>query len=273
MLQYLDPIPAYVYKIICLWSGEYYFGWRAKHIRLQRLPEEDLWIRYYSSSTTIQNLLKDHPKENFRAEIVATHIDPNAAYWIEQDMIKDHIHDPLCLNKHYIDRSANQTKFNTFGVPSPLRGRPSPLIGVKKGPSKLTGRPRLEFKGRPSGRKGERWWTNGVQEVRAKVQPQGFELGRITTGRPSPCKGKTYGPNKVPSPLKGIPTGRKGIPNLKNKGKIPASAGKPNPYKGKSTALKGRKFPSAACEYCGHILSVSKMTYHLNRCLTKLACS
>ena len=40
--MYLQPIPAYVYKIRHLLTGQYYFGFRKAHIKANRTPEQDL---------------------------------------------------------------------------------------------------------------------------------------------------------------------------------------------------------------------------------------
>jgi hypothetical protein len=47
---------------------------------------------------------------------------------------------------------------------------------------------------------------------------------------------------------------------------LPASAGKPNPYKGKSTRLKGRKFENTTCPACFRGIAVNKLTWHTKRC-------
>jgi hypothetical protein len=262
----LQPIPAYVYKITCRPTGQYYFGFRTQNIKKKYLPEEDLWVNYFTSSIYVHKLIKEYNSCSFDYVILFKTTDIYEAYWFEQDLISQHIDNPLCINKHYRCRISGHKMFNTAGTPSPVKGRPSPLKGRVKGSSPLTGRSRPKFKGQPSGRKGEKWWNNGIDEVRSFEQPDGYSPGRMYKGHVSPCKGRPSSTKGKPSPRKGIPSGRKGIPNLKNKGRLPASAGKPNPYKGKSTKLKGRKFENIQCPGCCRTIAINKLTWHSKRC-------
>lgn len=105
--MYLHPISAYVYKITCLTTGQYYYGYRCKNIKLKRTPVEDFWVYYFSSSNQINNLINQYGLSNFNAEILSQHIDADSAYWQEQQNIKDSWGDLLLMNKHFVDPIIN----------------------------------------------------------------------------------------------------------------------------------------------------------------------
>ena len=122
MSQYIQPYPAYVYKITCLWSQEYYFGSRYANITCKTYPVNDLFIRYFSSSRVMQGYLKLHDKSEFKTEILKEDTDIESIFWSEQDYIKAAISDPLCLNKWYRDNATSNKVFCSFGKPSHLKG-------------------------------------------------------------------------------------------------------------------------------------------------------
>lgn len=108
--MYLHFIPAYVYKITLISTGEFYFGYRSKNIKEQRLPENDLWIHYFTSSNIIKNLIKVHGKDAFITEILKK-TDPDTAYNCEQRYIKQNWNNPLLLNKKYQDTDNGRQAF------------------------------------------------------------------------------------------------------------------------------------------------------------------
>lgn len=109
--MYLHPISSYVYKITCLVTGQYYYGFRCKNIKLKRTPDEDFWIFYFSSSKQVKSLITQYNLSNFEAEILSQHIDADTAYWQEQQNIKDSWGDPLLMNKHFVDPITNTHMF------------------------------------------------------------------------------------------------------------------------------------------------------------------
>jgi len=111
--MYLHTIPAYVYYIRHIPTGKFYYGFRSAHINQNRLPENDLWRTYFTSSVKIKELRKQEDK--FEVKIVYTDIDIETAYWTEQEYIKNNINDPLCLNKYYINKEKNQKIFSMAG--------------------------------------------------------------------------------------------------------------------------------------------------------------
>jgi hypothetical protein len=111
----LPSIPAYVYYIKHKTLGYYYWGSRTANIRHNRMPEDDFWKFYFTSSNTIENLINEYGADFWTTEIVYCNVDIDVVYWYEQDSIKKDIKDPLCLNKKYQDRASGNTIFSTAG--------------------------------------------------------------------------------------------------------------------------------------------------------------
>jgi hypothetical protein len=85
------------------------------------MPKDDLWVKYFTSSPKIKELIKE--ENNFEVRIIYKSLDIEEAYWKEQDYIKSTIEDPLCLNRYYIDRDKNQKIFSMFGKNHTLKTR------------------------------------------------------------------------------------------------------------------------------------------------------
>lgn len=111
--MYLHTIPAYVYYIRHIPTGKFYYGFRSAHINENKIPEDDLWKTYFTSSVKIKELREK--EDNFEVKILYKDLDVISAYWVEQDYIKDNIDNPLCLNKYYIDKKKNQKIFSMAG--------------------------------------------------------------------------------------------------------------------------------------------------------------
>lgn len=109
--MYLQPIPAYVYKIRNKSTNQYYFGFRKAHIKANRTPEEDFLIYYYSSSILVQSMIVEQGIDQFECNIVYQDIDAEKAFWYEQDLIKEYWDDPLLLNKQYRDKETSKGIF------------------------------------------------------------------------------------------------------------------------------------------------------------------
>jgi hypothetical protein len=149
-------IPCYVYKITLKSSGQYYYGSRTANVRHNRLPERDLWISYFTSSNTIKRLIETLGKDSFSSEIVYTNTDSDDVYWYEQQLISEHITNPLCLNKKFQDKLSGDTMFATTGKPSWNKGVPSKLKGVSRSPevrAKISANRRGKGTGKPPNRK------------------------------------------------------------------------------------------------------------------------
>lgn len=115
-MSYLDCMPFYVYKIVLVSTGEYYYGSRYNHVDKGRAPCMDLWLYYFTSSDLIKRLIKQHGKDQFKPEIIYTSLNREEVFWTEQDYIRSSINDPLCLNKRYFDSKDRKAIFCTSGL-------------------------------------------------------------------------------------------------------------------------------------------------------------
>ena len=236
MTDTITPIPAYVYKVTCKWSGEYYFGFRAANIKHNRHPEDDLWVTYFTSSKIIKSLMQEHPITSFDAIVIAKYATADDAFWAEQQLIKDYIDDKLCLNRNYINKNNAKTVFHTLGrqlSPQQKINQSKLRTGIPLGPTKRKGRktyrsPSTNFS---ESTKGTKWYNNGVIEKRCSSHPEGFKLGKLSKGRTSSRKG--------------VPTGRKGVSN---------------------TVLKGRPQTKVSCRCCRRTVSIHRFAAHYLRC-------
>lgn len=96
----------YTYRIQNRITNQFYYGSRYKNTILGLEPNEDLWIKYFTSSKSIKELIKIYGKDSFITEIILTSRDAESCYWLEQSLIKENIDNPLCLNKHYINHGS-----------------------------------------------------------------------------------------------------------------------------------------------------------------------
>ena len=106
---------AYTYLITNKITHQFYYGSRYQNIKLKRTPEQDLWIFYFTSSKEIKKLLKEYDRNFFEISIVFKSESYNECYWQEQDLIKISVINPLCLNKHYVDRLSGKNMFSMSG--------------------------------------------------------------------------------------------------------------------------------------------------------------
>ena len=104
-------VESYVYKITCIPTNQFYYGYREKNIALQRTPVDDLWVEYFTSSVKIKSLSQQYSLDLFNIEFLFTSIDPTESYWCEQRYIKDNWGHPLLLNRHYRDPDCNYSMF------------------------------------------------------------------------------------------------------------------------------------------------------------------
>ena len=77
-------------------TRQFYFGYRERNIVSSSL---DLGITYFTSSRYVKNL----GFENFEIQILAEFFKPKDAYDYEQNLIKEHRKNILCLNRHFTD--------------------------------------------------------------------------------------------------------------------------------------------------------------------------
>jgi len=106
---------AYTYLITNKITHQFYYGSRYQNIKLKRTPEQDLWIFYFTSSKEVKKLLKEYNKDLFEISIVFKSENYDECYWQEQDLIKENIINPLCMNLTYTDKSAGRHIFSMAG--------------------------------------------------------------------------------------------------------------------------------------------------------------
>ena len=109
-------IPYYVYKITLKSTGQYYFGSRFKHTKSNIQPENDIWIRYFTSSKYIKKLIFEFGINEFAVEILKKDINHDIIFWAEQELIAIHFSDSLLMNKHYKDKNTGQKVFSFSGM-------------------------------------------------------------------------------------------------------------------------------------------------------------
>ena len=107
---------AYTYFIKNKITEEFYFGSRYRNIILNRTPEEDFWVYYFTSSKCIKADINLFGVDSFEFEIIFKDSDYNKCYWYEQYLIKEHIKNPLCVNKNYVDKELGHCKFSAVGL-------------------------------------------------------------------------------------------------------------------------------------------------------------
>jgi len=221
-------IPFYVYKIICKPTGQYYFGSRYGHSTKSIQPADDLWKLYFTSSSVVKELITIYGKEAFNPLIIKLFDQRDQAYWYEQQLIENHIEDPLCVNLYYrkfeegknifiYDGLQIWTNVNTgkrrYSEESPGDGWISggshsmgKEVYYKDGDLKFfeTDPGQGWYKGRgpnksvnsiPFGNsynKNKRWWNNGETSIMSYHQPGSeWTLGRLawsTTIKPDDTK-------------------------------------------------------------------------------------
>ncbi|MEI7758540.1 MAG: hypothetical protein WCI80_05845 [Bacteroidota bacterium] len=100
---------AYTYFLRNKITNQFYYGSRdSSH-------ENDLWIKYFSSSTYVKNLIELFGVESFESKVIFVNSDYDVCYWYEQLLIRDTIKNKLSLNKYYLDPDTSIKKFCTLG--------------------------------------------------------------------------------------------------------------------------------------------------------------
>lgn len=86
-------VTPYVYKLTDLVTGEFYIGVRYAN---KSFPEDDLGIRYFTSSA----LIKQRGFDRFKKEILCLFFKKEAAIEYESELISEAWGNPLLLNRH-----------------------------------------------------------------------------------------------------------------------------------------------------------------------------
>lgn len=92
------PLP-YVYQLIHKSTGRFYIGHRRKNVQLGLKSENDLWIKYFSSSKQVELANRD----DFEATVVAEFFDPESAIRFEQTLINAAWGNPLLINRSKVN--------------------------------------------------------------------------------------------------------------------------------------------------------------------------
>ena len=93
-------ITPYTYYIINKVTGQYYYGSRCRNVASNRMPAEDLWIHYFTSSHEVSSLIAAYGHDSVDISIIMTDIDYNKCYDYEQQLINDNMDNELCLNQY-----------------------------------------------------------------------------------------------------------------------------------------------------------------------------
>jgi hypothetical protein len=117
-------IPAYVYYIEHQPTGKFYYGSRYKHIHNKTQPEDDLWKKYFTSSNQVKNLRKEYGDDSFNYSVIFKSLDSDECFLVEQNMIKENLKNPLCLNMRYFDVEKSDRIFSVFGKTLSTKGKP-----------------------------------------------------------------------------------------------------------------------------------------------------
>ena len=81
----------YIYKITFP-DLSYYIGYRGSC----QEASDDFLVKYFSSSKVVRKKITE---SEYSGEILRSALDQKTAYNLEQELIHEHINDPLCLNK------------------------------------------------------------------------------------------------------------------------------------------------------------------------------
>lgn len=111
---------SYTYFIENKITGQFYYGSR-KH--KTRKPEDDLWVHYFTSSVYVKSIVEELGKDTFVYKILNIYTDHDLCFWDEQDLIKDNISNPLCLNRQFVDRNSGKKKFSMEGRKGAFSGK------------------------------------------------------------------------------------------------------------------------------------------------------
>lgn len=102
---------AYTYFIQNAITGQFYYGSRSA-----KDAASDLWLRYFTSSVYVKDLIHQYGKNSFNFKILLEHDDYDVCYWYEQILIRDTFKHEKSLNFHLIDPDTGNRKFSRSGV-------------------------------------------------------------------------------------------------------------------------------------------------------------
>ena len=105
---------SYVYKVTNRITNQFYYGSRTENVRKKRLPEEDLWKHYFTSSKKVKDLIDEYGIDSFDVEILSKHDSYEDCFWEEQRLIKESKDHPNRLNKAWVDPDTGKKVLTTW---------------------------------------------------------------------------------------------------------------------------------------------------------------
>lgn len=246
---------SYVYKIINKITNQFYIGARSKNVELERYPEDDLWIHYFSSSKRVRELISKFGRESFDYEIISKHNDDLECFFEENKIIFEHIEDPMCLNGYCLSPVTGMKIFS-------FSGRKHSVSAKSKISTANTGNtPHNKNKETPSE-------VREKQSIAAKNRPPMSEetkkkMSESRTGDKNPrgMLGKTAS-EETKKKLSQALTG-------KNIGKVHGKQSKETLEK-RFAHRRGVARPKAECPQCGKIGGATQMIqWHFDNCKFK----
>jgi hypothetical protein len=105
---------SYVYKVTNRITNQFYYGSRTENVRKNRLPEEDLWKHYFTSSKKVKDLIDEYGIDSFDVEILSKHDSYEDCFWEEQRLIKESKDHPNRLNKAWVDPDTGKKVLTTW---------------------------------------------------------------------------------------------------------------------------------------------------------------
>jgi hypothetical protein len=148
---------SYVYKITNKITNNFYIGYRSKNQKLNRTPQEDIWIKYFTSSKRIKTEIETYGTDAFNVDIISENIDPMLCWRLEQQLIKESWGNSLLLNARYHDPESDvevYRRINTLTEESrrkmslSAKGKPKTESHRKKIAESNTGKPQSDEKRR-----------------------------------------------------------------------------------------------------------------------------
>lgn len=109
-------IDAYVYLITNKITNEFYYGYRYRNQTLGIEPENDLWVRYFTSSNRIKKDIEKYGKESFVATIIYRNANSVNCWQHEQTVIRENWGNTLLLNGKYHDPDSNVEVFRRINL-------------------------------------------------------------------------------------------------------------------------------------------------------------
>lgn len=170
----------YIYIITHNNTGEFYIGSRSAN----RTPASfDLWCEYFTSSKLVLERIKSEGTDSFTAQVIEEFETPEEAFVAEQQLISEHISNPLCLNKTY--QLNGKQAFLTTGTKRELSAETRRKISetLRSGAHRTYNRSDEHLAILSANGKQNGGWNKGLTYKHSAPSP--------LKGRESPFKGKT----------------------------------------------------------------------------------